>query len=67
MDFPGDLEPCPERWVPVEKVGYGGHRAPAERGRRGHIIPHLGSVVSFPWVYPRRLSISLGKTAIPEG
>lgn len=54
--------------MPVEKVGHGGHRALAERRRRGHLrIPHLGSVVSFPWVYPRRLSIGLGKAAVPEG
>lgn len=52
----------------MEKVGCGGHRALAERRKREYLkIPHLGSEVSFPWVYPRRLSIGLGKAAVPEG
>lgn len=51
----------------VEKVGHGGRRGLAEK-RRGYLrIPHLRSVMSFLWIYPRRLSVGLGKAAILEG
>lgn len=54
--------------MPAEKVGHGGRRGLAEKRRRGHLrIPYLRTVMSFLGICPRRLSVGLGKAAIPEG
>lgn len=51
----------------MEKMGHGGCRGLAEK-RKGHLsIPHLRNVMSFPWPYPRRLSVGLRKAVTSKG
>jgi len=50
-----------EVWQRKEAAG-------TEKRRRGHFRSlHLRTMMSFPWVYPRRLSVGLGKAATPKG